>query len=40
MIAPTCFGPGGPKYVGAIIRYFNRTFEHFICVIKGCICWW
>jgi hypothetical protein len=28
-------GPGGPKHIGANIRYFNSTFEHFICLIKG-----
>jgi hypothetical protein len=32
-------GPDGPKYVGAIMRYFNCTFQHFIFSIKGCICW-
>jgi len=23
-------GPGGPKHVGTIMRYFNCTFWHFI----------
>ena len=27
IFAPTCFGPLGPKHVGANIRYFNVNFE-------------
>jgi len=32
-------GPIGPKHIGAK-RYFNCTFQHFMCLIKGCIFWW